>query len=318
MAKPQLIQELESKAGITYVDNQDKMLVNRNLGDGIGYSDGRQLTGDDLLPKYYFKTHRLNGLCVQLFEGNQIGLPPSLYHVITTSPWHDFTGGVKQIAMSADVYVRNSNGGDTWMEWRRVTTADKTFGVSTWLPVGTNANTLWQTGYYTCAGFEGLPDGQQDKQGMIITYNYNGNSEIFWARQIFLSPHDGRIYERNAGNGVWGEWRRFVTNYIMTSVSFQNGWTAPSGRNKICRVGNIVNFFLEIEGGTGTEGTVIATVPTQLVPTFDVPLTGIVSDSTSATVQLAVMRNGTIIIRGGTGQNWTGKRILINGCYPIY
>ena len=92
--------------------------------------------------------------------------------------------------------------------WREL---DKTFKMGAFLPNGTHADSLWSTGYYTCYSFEGLPRGQGDKQGAIIVYNYNGNPKSFWSRQVFISPHDERMYERQSGDGQWSVWRLLPT-----------------------------------------------------------------------------------------------------------
>lgn len=143
-------------------------LVYRSTGDALGYTDGRQLTGEDLLPKYYLKTGRMNGLCIQLFDGSQLGGGlVGLFHVITTAPWHDTTGGIKQIAYGTSMYIRYSTDGNTWGTWQKVATTSRV----------TNLTLL--------NGWQGRISAT--RSGDIVTLNFDINSGAIGADTIITT-----------------------------------------------------------------------------------------------------------------------------------
>lgn len=109
--------------------------VNRTQGDALGFTDGRRLSGDDLKPTYFYKTGKHNGMCIHLFDHSQLNqhlasgeqtIPNGLYHVVTTSPWVDISGGIRQVAHnSSRMYVRHNRDNELWSGWKEVATTSK-------------------------------------------------------------------------------------------------------------------------------------------------------------------------------------------------
>ena len=68
-----------------------------------------------------------------------------------------------------------------------------------------------KTTTYWCAAWTDYPATLQDGQGMIIAVNYKsyGTSvgvDNIWCRQIFITPHNSKIYQRLIGATTVGEW----------------------------------------------------------------------------------------------------------------
>lgn len=77
-----------------------------------------------------------------------------------------------------------------------------------------DTNTLISTGVY-CGIFTNYPESLQDGQGTLIVINYFNNNEevsgtigtnMLWLRQLFISAHGGRIYERTSAEREVSEW----------------------------------------------------------------------------------------------------------------
>lgn len=177
--------------------------VNRKNGEALGYSDGRQLTGDDLKPSYYFKNGRMNGLCLQLFDKTQLGegIPNGLYHVITTCPWQDVTGIVHQVAYSRNGQFtrKDIEGQNAWQPWQQIATTTKTeYSLS--LLSGFTADTYSQTkivkdgcGNYT-AYFGATKNGQDIPAGVYSIGSVVGNPSKWVQGHATAYIDDGTFY----------------------------------------------------------------------------------------------------------------------------
>lgn len=100
-------------------------------GVSLGYSDAR---GDGNKQPTWYVTKKRTGMTLELNSGTDKGMPSNhLYHVITTLPWHDTTGGVIQTATNIDTgqqYIRNRVNDTTWSEWKSLgggSLSDKTY-----------------------------------------------------------------------------------------------------------------------------------------------------------------------------------------------
>ena len=88
-------------------------------GASLGYSDARS---DGNKQPMWYVTNKRTGMTLELNSGTNNGMPSNhLYHVVTTLPWHDTTGGVIQTATNVDTgqqYIRNRVNDTTWSGWR--------------------------------------------------------------------------------------------------------------------------------------------------------------------------------------------------------
>ena len=88
-------------------------------GTSLGYSDAR---GDgNKQPSWYVNNKRI-GMTLELNSGTDNGMPSNhLYHVVTTLPWYDSTGGTVQTATDTSdgaIYHRHAVSNTAWSAWK--------------------------------------------------------------------------------------------------------------------------------------------------------------------------------------------------------
>ena len=96
----------------------------------LNYIDARSLGSRE--PSWYITNSR-NGVSVELNNSTANGMPTNdgLYHVITTIPWIDTSGGIIQQAIhtaSDNVYYRRSTSGSAWSSWTNLRDASSVGG----------------------------------------------------------------------------------------------------------------------------------------------------------------------------------------------
>lgn len=93
-------------------------------GTALGYSDARN---EGNKPPVWYVTNKRTGLTLELNSGTANGMPSSgMYHVVTTLPWYDTTGGVVQTAIHVDgvaQYTRGRVNDTTWSAWSKTPTS---------------------------------------------------------------------------------------------------------------------------------------------------------------------------------------------------
>lgn len=74
---------------------------------------------------------------------------------------------------------------------------------------------------YWCSHWTDYPAGLKDGQGIIIAVNYKGSgttgTDSIWCLQLYICPHDSRIYKRTIIGKDVGSWVSIVDNNIVAS-----------------------------------------------------------------------------------------------------
>lgn len=80
----------------------------------------------------------------------------------------------------------------------------------------------YKTTTYRCVHWTDYPASLQDGQGMIIAVNYKGSgttgTDNIWCRQIYINPHNSKIYQRIINKTTVGEWTNIADGGNAASV----------------------------------------------------------------------------------------------------
>ena len=79
-----------------------------------------------------------------------------------------------------------------------------------------------KTTTYRCTYWTDYPVELKDGQGMIIAVNYKGSGTTgtnnIWCRQIYITPHNSKIYQRFINETTVGEWTNIADGGNAASV----------------------------------------------------------------------------------------------------
>ena len=102
----------------------------------------------------------------------------------------------------------------------------------------------YKTTTYWCSAWTDYPAGSKDGQGMIIAVNYKGSGTAgtgnIWCRQIYITPHDSKIYQRLINATTVEEWvsisdlgyhfadRTWITSGDLNTITTQGQFVVTS------------------------------------------------------------------------------------------
>lgn len=160
----------------------------------------------------------------------------------------------------------------------------------------------FKTTTYWCSHWTDYPATAPDGQGMIIAVNYKGSgttgTDSIWCRQIFISPHDSKIYQRLINQTTVGEW----ASISDLGYHFADRTRITSGDlNTITTQGQFVV----------TSATTTDTLANQPWTTSGYYL-DVYRRNTDAITQIALRWDGKIALRYLSGTTWSNWVVLID------
>lgn len=109
----------------------------------------------------------------------------------------------------ANMWFRNIGDGVWRTTWRRMLTEtdfNSIVGYTDYGATQIDATTVVKAGMYRNSNWTNRPIENTDAQGTLFVIPYNNG----WTNQIFFSPHNGKMYQRHCGNGVWTSWKMIL------------------------------------------------------------------------------------------------------------
>ena len=108
-------------------------------------------------------------------------------------------------------------------------TAQELFRYYSKYDVETDINTLLVSGIHRSSKFVNYPPEHTDGQGIVVVLNYGSANNLVvegtigtdsaWLKQIFISPHNGKMWERHVSNKTISDW------HSMTDADTVKGLT---------------------------------------------------------------------------------------------
>lgn len=106
-----------------------------------------------------------------------------------------------------------------------------------------------KTTTYWCSAWTDYPTGLQDGQGMIIAVNYKISSNNHtWCRQIYIAPHNSKIYQRLINKTTVGEWTNIADGGNADTLDGKHATDFATTTYVDGKIGNIDTILDTING----------------------------------------------------------------------
>ena len=160
-----------------------------------------------------------------------------------------------------------------------------------------------KTTTYWCSSWTDYPATLLDGQGVIIAVNYMGSgttgTDNIWCRQIYITPHNSKIYQRLINQTTVGEW----VSISDLGYHFADRTQITAGDlNTITTQGQFVV----------TSATAADTLANQPWTTSGYYL-DVYRRSTDVITQIALRWDGKIALRSLNGTTWSNWRDIADG-----
>lgn len=318
LSKPQLIQELERKSDTAYVDDKVGVLESER-----GYLNTKTVADANLAKE--------NG--IYLLDTGGLNSPNSSWaFTIQTSKQVGY-GNRTQLAIAyyptsvPFMYMRKSVN-DAWGAWQQIATTDSTIEASNTIfasgeTILEYANSL-KNGSKFVVGSNMPSDAPVSAEGLVVVQSDNGGAR----KKVFFYQYNAGlnngIYVRDVFNKNWlgsSGWQQIATISSKNNFTLLNGWATSSwgDNNKLraVKVGNMVHVYGVLQAGTMTDGTIIATLPSEYRPLVSTRHFNVFdwSDNTKQFV-MSIYTNGNITCRRGTITQGT-SHVVFNMTYDV-